>query len=77
METIKMFVNDVDPEWNSAVVVLMSHGNTGYIYGTDGEKVNIKDIQEEFDAKKCPKLTGKPKLFFIQACRGSKYSILL
>ena len=69
-----MFVNEVDHECNSAVVVLMSHGNTGYIYGIDDEKVKIKDIQEEFDVKKCPNLKGKPKLFFIQACRGCKYN---
>ena len=51
----------------------MSHGDTGYISGTDEEKVHLKDIQAEFEGDKCPKLQGKPKLFFIQACRGSKY----
>ena len=70
-----MFVNEVDPDCNSAVVVLMSHGDTGYINGTDGGKVEVKDIQAEFDGKTCPNLKGKPKLFFIQACRGCKYSV--
>ena len=27
---------------------------------------------EPFTADKCPSLAGKPKLFFIQACQGSK-----
>ena len=26
----------------------------------------------ELNGDKCPKLIGKPKLFFIQACRGDK-----
>ena len=73
METIRTFVKEIDPDCNSAVVVLMSHGGTGYIYGTDFEKVDVKDIQAELDGKKCPNLEGKPKVFFIQACRGSKY----
>ena len=75
MKSFVSLFNEADADYNSAVVVLMSHGDTGYIYGTDDEKVKLKDIQAEFEGNKCPKLQGKPKLFFIQACRGSKYTI--
>ncbi|KAI8500205.1 luteolysis [Branchiostoma belcheri] len=55
---------------DACIVVLMSHGARGLIYGTDGETVKYKDIFDMFNNKKCPSLQGKPKLFFIQACRG-------
>nr|AEO22139.1 caspase 1/2 [Branchiostoma lanceolatum] len=51
-------------------VVLMSHGDEGVIYGTDDKTVKLDDIFAMFDDNKCPRLKGKPKLFFIQACRG-------
>ncbi len=50
-----------------------SHGSKGVIYGTDGEEINIEnEIVQMFDANNCNGLVGKPKLFFIQACQGSK-----
>ncbi|XP_078697691.1 caspase-2-like [Branchiostoma floridae x Branchiostoma belcheri] len=55
---------------DACIVVLMSHGALGEIYGTDGETVKYKDIFDMFNNIKCPSLQGKPKLFFIQACRG-------
>ncbi|XP_077534114.1 caspase-2-like isoform X2 [Haemaphysalis longicornis] len=67
------------------VVVLMSHGGTvtmrgsdngplpqQCIYGSDDEAIPLKSIYEVFDNKNCPSLLGKPKLFFIQGCRGRK-----
>ena len=58
---------------DSFILVCLSHGNQGNIFGSDGEPVNIdKDIVEPFDGKHCPHLIGKPKLFFIQACQGGK-----
>ena len=48
---------------------LLSHGEEGVIYGTDGA-MNIKDLTSLFRTKG---LAGKPKLFFFQACQGSKY----
>lgn len=54
------------------VVVLMSHSNKDVIYGSDDESIPLKSIYEVFDNKNCPSLLGKPKLFFIQGCRGRK-----
>ncbi|KAI8501662.1 luteolysis [Branchiostoma belcheri] len=55
---------------DSCVVVLMSHGDEGVIYGTDDIPVQLDDIFGMFDNKNCPSLMEKPKMFFIQACRG-------
>lgn len=51
--------------------VLLSHGEENAIYGTDG-KMDIKDLTGHFRGDRCRTLLGKPKLFFIQACRGTE-----
>ena len=52
------------------VCCLLSHGANGRIYGTDSVLVEINDITAMFKGVACPSLANKPKLFFIQACRG-------
>ncbi|XP_037760319.1 caspase-7 isoform X2 [Chelonia mydas] len=52
--------------------IFLSHGEDGFIYGTDGI-LEIKDLTTFFRGDKCKSLIGKPKLFFIQACRGSAF----
>ncbi|KAM7393336.1 hypothetical protein PAMA_008139 [Pampus argenteus] len=54
----------------SFVCVLLSHGEEGAIYGTDGP-VEYEELTKGFKGNRCKSLLGKPKLFFIQACRGS------
>ncbi|RXN00253.1 Caspase-8 [Acipenser ruthenus] len=51
---------------------ILSHGEKGKIYGTDGRTVLINEITKPFSGKNCPLLIGKPKVFFIQACQGQK-----
>jgi len=51
--------------------VILSHGNEGILYGYDSAYPAHK-IWEPFTADRCSSLIGKPKLFFIQACQGSK-----
>ena len=57
-------------EYDCFVCCLLSHGANGGIYGTDSRLVEIKDITSLFKGVACPSLASKPKLFFIQACRG-------
>ncbi|KAJ8383098.1 hypothetical protein SKAU_G00038760 [Synaphobranchus kaupii] len=54
------------------VCVLLSHGENGTIYGTD-KQVPLRRLTSLLTAKRCPSLEGKPKLFFIQACRGKEF----
>lgn len=49
---------------------MLSHGEKGCFYGTDGEKVFLEDVIQPFKSRQAPSLAGKPKLFFIQACQG-------
>ncbi|KAG9335999.1 hypothetical protein JZ751_003398 [Albula glossodonta] len=54
----------------SFVCVLLSHGDEGILFGTDGS-VELKTLTGYFRGDRCTSLVGKPKLFFIQACRGT------
>ncbi|KAK4872537.1 hypothetical protein RN001_014566 [Aquatica leii] len=53
------------------LIAVLTHGSTGKIHARDHEY--SPDILWKFFAgDKCPTLAGKPKLFFIQACRGDE-----
>ncbi|XP_030269651.1 caspase-3a [Sparus aurata] len=52
------------------VCVLLSHGDEGVFFGTDGS-IELKYLTSLFRGDRCRSLVGKPKLFFIQACRGT------
>ena len=55
------------------VCCILSHGSSMGIYGTDGGKpLGIDQIRQSFRGNSCRSLHGKPKIFFIQACRGEK-----
>uniref|UniRef100_A0A3Q3XEP2 Uncharacterized protein n=1 Tax=Mola mola TaxID=94237 RepID=A0A3Q3XEP2_MOLML len=58
--------------FDSCVVCLLSHGVEGAIYGTDGQVLQLDWVFEAFDNSHCPLLQNKPKMFFIQACRGDE-----
>nr|APY24037.1 caspase 8 [Corbicula fluminea] len=52
------------------VCCILTHGVLGYLYGSNGRLISIKDLTATFQANRCQTLAGKPKLFFIQACQG-------
>nr|XP_048311554.1 caspase-3 [Myodes glareolus]XP_048311555.1 caspase-3 [Myodes glareolus] len=56
---------------SSFVCVILSHGEEGIIFGTNGP-VDLKKLTSYFRGDYCRSLTGKPKLFIIQACRGTE-----
>ncbi|XP_070545032.1 caspase-7-like [Ptychodera flava] len=53
-------------------VAILSHGDDGIIYGTDGT-TRVEELTEYFSGENCKTLVGKPKLFFLQACRGTEF----
>uniref|UniRef100_A0A2K5DMC2 Caspase-8 n=1 Tax=Aotus nancymaae TaxID=37293 RepID=A0A2K5DMC2_AOTNA len=55
------------------ICCILSHGDKGVIYGTDGHEAPIYELTSQFTGLKCPSLAGKPKVFFIQACQGDNY----
>jgi len=52
--------------------VFLTHGKSeGLLYASD-TSFHLDEVTSLFTADNCVSLAGKPKLFFIQACRGSK-----
>ncbi|KAF7222995.1 caspase-3 isoform X1 [Nothobranchius furzeri] len=49
---------------------ILSHGEKGAVWGTDLNPLAIKEITRSFKATEQSALTGKPKVFLIQACQG-------
>lgn len=54
------------------VCCILSHGTKGAVSGTNREPLTIQDITRTFKASKNSPLSGKPKVFLIQACQGEK-----
>ncbi|XP_063710164.1 caspase-1-like [Culicoides brevitarsis] len=53
------------------LTVIMTHGENNMLWAKD-KKYPVEELYEPFFGDKCPSLIGKPKLFFIQACRGDR-----
>ena len=53
---------------DSFVCCMLSHGCKGAIIGSDSEPVNIQSIELSLEQSKM--LESKPKMLFVQACRG-------
>ena len=71
MEELREAANNIDHgKYDMFVCFILSHGNEEGIYGTDKVLITELNIRKLFYGNKCKSLLGKPKLFFIQACRG-------
>ncbi|VDI38397.1 caspase 7 [Mytilus galloprovincialis] len=53
------------------VCVIMSHGNEKGIMTDDRQPITMDEITSYFKNKETPHFIGKPKIFLVQACRGS------
>ncbi|XP_077470989.1 caspase-8-like isoform X2 [Stigmatopora argus] len=58
---------------DALVVCVLSHGESGCVFGSDENKVFLRELTQPFTSGNAPTLAGKPKLFFIQACQGKGY----
>jgi len=59
-------------KYDCFVLWIMSHGTTGRVYCSDGNTVPIETVRDMLSNTACKTLSGKPKLCFIQACRGER-----
>ena len=58
-------------EDDALVVIILSHGTVDdVVIGSDDEPVSIQSLLNYFNVKNCRQLIDKPKIFFINACRG-------
>lgn len=63
---------EVLPGHDCFVLWLMSHGSSGEVSGSDEIPLTIQAIKDRLSNESCAALTGKPKLLFVQACRGKE-----
>uniref|UniRef100_A0A674BDU8 Caspase family p20 domain-containing protein n=1 Tax=Salmo trutta TaxID=8032 RepID=A0A674BDU8_SALTR len=66
-------INSSSENISCVFVVTSSHGHRDVIIGADKKMLSVKDIIEPFGDELCPKMKGKPKVFIIDACRGSNH----
>ncbi|XP_074654111.1 caspase-7-like [Tubulanus polymorphus] len=57
---------------DSFMMIMLTHGTDAGLLMADGGIVTELEILEYFSTSKCRYLLQKPKLFFIQACRGKQ-----
>ncbi|KPP75551.1 caspase-8-like [Scleropages formosus] len=70
LKVVKKFGQMDHSTRDAFVCCVLSHGEKGSVYGTDGQLVLIRDVTLPFTCSQCTSLAKKPKLFFIQACQG-------
>ncbi|EDO31855.1 predicted protein, partial [Nematostella vectensis] len=58
------------------ICIILSHGSHSGIYGVDEKAVQVESLTNKFRGSTCPSLQGKPKVFFLQACRGAKKELV-
>ena len=72
MKELDAMASEDHSRYDCFVLWLTSHGDKDLVYGTDGEVVLIETVRDLFSNSSCRSLDGKPKVFFIQACRGDR-----
>ncbi|XP_028925212.1 caspase-8 [Ornithorhynchus anatinus] len=75
LETLQSYQRMDHSAQDCFVCCILSHGDRGVVYGTDGQQASIRSLTSYFTGSRCPTLAGKPKLFFIQACQGDAYHL--
>ncbi|XP_067659001.1 caspase-3-like [Haliotis asinina] len=69
MERIRSVAVENHSQYDCFVCFVLTHGADGILYGSDGKKVQLEEFISAVSGQHCPTLEGKPKLFFIDACR--------
>ena len=57
-------------KYDSLICCMLTHGKEGKVYGSDSRELDVTNIISKLNGEHCKTLAGKPKLFFLQACRG-------
>lgn len=68
----KVAVSDEMKHHDGFICFISSHGTRKGIRAVDKNGVTVDELTSRLNGQQCPALRGKPKLFFISACRGSK-----
>ena len=64
-------VNEKNEKHDGLIYFVSCHGgDESVIYDSEGEEFNLAFLYDQFDNENCPYLRKKPKMFFLDCCRG-------
>ena len=66
--TFELFANLNHAPFDCFVTFILSHGCRDGVYGIDGDILRIGTVVDLLE--RCPSLKDKPKVMFVQCCRG-------
>uniref|UniRef100_A0A182Y9J2 Uncharacterized protein n=1 Tax=Anopheles stephensi TaxID=30069 RepID=A0A182Y9J2_ANOST len=69
---LEKVANEDHSQHDCLVVVVMTHGKENNLLYARDKSYEADRLWEPFLGNACPSLRGKPKLFFVQACRGKQ-----
>ncbi|KAK6046764.1 hypothetical protein COOONC_15732 [Cooperia oncophora] len=75
LSRVRSFASDPQHRFaSSAIVIVLTHGERDQLLGVSGDDdvLSVYPFLEALNARNAPLLAGKPKLVFIQACRGGE-----
>ncbi|XP_044013185.1 caspase-1-like isoform X1 [Aphidius gifuensis] len=75
MKKIDELSNEDHRDNDCLCIFMLTHGLSNDLVFAKDVAYDVKKIWKPFTADKCKTLAGKPKLFFIQACRGSQLDV--
>ena len=71
-DTLMEYASMDHTNFDSFVCCILTHGEADVVHGIDCRELNLQQFASS--VKLCPSLREKPKIFFVQACRGEKES---
>ena len=72
LEELKKVAKMDHSSYDAFVCCILSHGSDGKLYGTDWQDLALLELRSLFEEGDCKSLQNKPKIFIMQACRGTK-----
>ena len=61
--------------YSCLMVFILTHGSDEGLQGKDSKFTTVQNLSQVFNRKQCKELEGIPKVFFIQACRGTNLDV--
>ena len=65
---------DLNGNYDRFYMFVLSHGDENGVLGCDWQSIPVKDIVRPFQHDQMKSMKDFPKLFFIQACRGTNFT---
>ena len=72
VNAVEEYAKEAARNHDSFVCCISSHGEDGKVQGTDNRLVSLESLANCLTTDEVKKLRDKPKMFFIQACRGDE-----